>query len=240
MLKIEPRKERSGIMILVAPLLAMALTLVLGSILFASLGKDPVAALTLLFIQPFSSIFSIGELLIKATPLILIAIGLSFGFRAGIWNIGAEGQFVMGAIAGSAVGLHFSDVTGIWLLPLMCVAGTLAGMAWGAIPALLRVRFNANEILVSLMLTYVAILYLSAMIHGPLMARSGFNFPESELFHDAATMPNLYCWHPCEYRCARGSASGPCRLGIVPAACSRVSDYPFRAGAECIPFCRLS
>ncbi len=191
MLKIKQRKERSRVMILITPLVAVTLTLVFGSILFAFLGKDPAAAMSLLFIQPFSSIFSIGELLIKATPLILIAIGLSFGFRAGIWNIGAEGQFVMGAIAGSAVGLYFSDVTGFWLLPMMCVAGTLAGMAWGMIPAFLRVRFNANEILVSLMLSYVAILYLSAMVHGPLMARSGFNFPESELFHDAATMPNL-------------------------------------------------
>ncbi|MCL4164962.1 UNVERIFIED_CONTAM: hypothetical protein GTU68_008845 [Idotea baltica] len=133
--------------------------------------------------------FGISELLVKATPLILIAIGLSFGFRAGVWNIGAEGQFTFGAICGGAVALAFYDTPGLWLLPLMCLVGAAGGMLWAAIPAFFRVRFNANEILVSLMLTYVATLLLSVLVSGPLRDPDGFNFPESRLFHDSATLP---------------------------------------------------
>ncbi len=103
----------------------------------------------------------IAELPVKATPLVLIATGLAIGFRAGVWNIGAEGQFTIGALAGGSVALAVYPGGGFWLLPLMMLAGMLGGMAWAAIPAFLRTRFNANEILVSLMLSYVAVLLLS-------------------------------------------------------------------------------
>ncbi len=189
MIRLEPRKEISKGLLYVTPMLAVLITILAGMVMFTFLGKDPVQAIYIIFVQPLTDLFVISEMIVKATPLILIAIGLSFGFRAGVWNIGAEGQFTMGAIAGGAVALALYEVEGFWVLPLMALAGMLGGMAWAAIPAFLRTRFNANEILVSLMLTYVAILFLGAMMHGPLKDPEGMNFPESRLFHASATLP---------------------------------------------------
>jgi simple sugar transport system permease protein len=167
------------------PLLAIALTLAAGMVLFAVLGKPPLQALRLIFVTPFTSLRGLAELTVKATPLILIAVGLAAGFRAGIWNIGAEGQFTIGALAGGSVALAVYPAAGWWLLPLMALAGIAGGAAWAAIPAFLRNRFNANEILVSLMLTYVAVLLLGSLVHGPLRDPEGLNFPESRLFQAA-------------------------------------------------------
>ena len=102
-----------------------------------------------------------GQLLVKAGPLILIAIGLALGFRAGIWNIGAEGQYIMGAIVGAGVGLAVFPTESRWIFPVMVVAGAFGGWVWAMIPAILKTRFNTNEILVSLMLVYVCLLYTS-------------------------------------------------------------------------------
>lgn len=192
MIRLEPRKESSAVVVYAAPALAVLVTVLGGIVMFAALGKDPFQAMRLFFIQPLGDWFSISEMIVKATPLILIAIGLSFGFRAGVWNIGAEGQFTVGALAGGAVALAFYDVAGVWLLPLMCIGAAAAGMGWAAIPAFLRTRFNANEILVTLMLSYVAVLLLSVLVHGPLKDPEGLNFPESRLFHDSATLPILF------------------------------------------------
>ena len=191
MLRLEPRKEVSQPMLYATPVMAVALTIAAGMIMFLAMGEDPVRAISIIFFDPLFDSFSITEMVVKATPLILIAIGLSFGFRAGVWNIGAEGQFTIGAVTGGSVALIFWEVEGFWVLPLMSTAGILGGMAWAAIPAFLRTRFNANEILVSLMLTYVAILVLSVMTHGILRDPDGYNFPESRLFHDSATLPIL-------------------------------------------------
>ncbi|MFZ1106182.1 MAG: ABC transporter permease [Hyphomicrobiaceae bacterium] len=185
MLRLESRREPSRVMFYLTPLLATALTLVAGAALFALLRKPPLEALGLIFIAPLTSVRGLAELTVKATPLILIAIGLAAGFRGGIWNIGAEGQFTVGALAGGSVALAVYPATGWWLLPLMALAGIAGGAAWGAIPALLRTRFNANEILVSLMLTYVAVLLLGSLVHGPLRDPDGLNFPESRLFQTA-------------------------------------------------------
>jgi general nucleoside transport system permease protein len=182
MLRLEPRREPSRAMFYLTPFLAVLLTLIAGAALFAALGKPPLETLRMVFIQPLTSLRSISELLVKGTPLILIAIGLAVGFRGGIWNIGAEGQFTIGALAGGSVALAVYPEAGFWLLPLMAIAGTLGGMAWAAIPALLRTRFNTNEILVSLMLTYVATLLLTSLMHGPLRDPQGYNFPESRIF----------------------------------------------------------
>lgn len=192
MLKLVPRKEPSQAMVYATPFVAVALTMVAGFVLFTILGKDPVRAMGLIFFKPLTQPNSLAELLVKATPLILIAVGLAIGFRAGVWNIGAEGQFTLGAITGGSVALAFYPDGGIWLLPLMSIAGVLGGMAWAAIPAFLRTRFNANEILVSLMLTYVAVLLLSMLVHGPLRDPDGLNFPESRLFQDSGVMPLLF------------------------------------------------
>jgi len=191
MWRLERRRERSEAMALAAPLIALGLTLIFGMLLFAALGKDPVRTVELIFWEPLTRPFTRAELLVKGTPLVLIALGLSFGFRAGVWNIGAEGQFVMGAVAGGAAALAVHGTEGVWVLPMMAVAGMAAGAAWAMIPAILRVRFGASEILVSLMLVYVATLFLSAMVSGPLRDPDGFNFPESRLFHDSATLPRL-------------------------------------------------
>ncbi|MDF1735714.1 MAG: ABC transporter permease [Minwuia sp.] len=191
MIRLERRPETSRAMLWLTPVLALILTILVGMVLFAMLGKDPVQTVVVIFVSPFSDLYNLSELLVKATPLILIAIGLSLGFRAGIWNIGAEGQFTIGALAGGAVGLAFHGTDSIWLMPLMWITGCAAGMAWAAVPAYLRTRFGANEILVSLMLVYVATLLLSALVTGPLRDPDGFNFPESRLFEGSAAMPLL-------------------------------------------------
>ncbi len=191
MLRIERRREPSKAMVYITPVLAIALTVVSALFLFAVMGKDPVKATLLFFYEPLTSMYSISEIMVKGAPLILIALGLSAGFRAGVWNIGAEGQFTLGAICGSAVALFFYEQEGAHIIPLMCLAGILGGMAWAAIPAFLRTRFNTNEILVSLMLVYVATLLLSVLVHGPLKDPDGMNFPESRLFSDSALLPLL-------------------------------------------------
>ncbi|MGB0964938.1 MAG: ABC transporter permease [Litorivicinus sp.] len=192
MMYLQARESRKAWLDWASPVIAIGLTLVFSSMMFLSLGTDPIEALTVFFIQPVSTLYGVSELLLKATPLILIGIGLSFGFRAGIWNIGAEGQLVMGGVCAGAVALALYDVESLWVLPAMAVAGIVGGLVWGAVPALLKTRFNTNEILTSLMLTYVAGLFLSLMVHGPLKDPDGFNFPESRLFHDAALLPTLF------------------------------------------------
>lgn len=191
MIELVARREASRLVLWLTPVLAVALTVAAGLGLFALLGKDPLETVRLIFVAPLLDPYSRTELLVKGAPLVLIAIGLSFGFRAGVWNIGAEGQFVIGALASGAVALAFWNVEGLWLLPLMAIAGAAGGAAWAMIPAYLRIRFNANEILVSLMLVYVAELLLSALVGGPLRDPAGFNFPESRMFHDSATLPLL-------------------------------------------------
>ncbi len=184
--RIEQRPEPSAAMRAAAPVAATLLTLAAGTILFAALGHDPVATLHAFFIAPLSSLNGLSELLVKGSPLILIACGLAVGFRANVWNIGAEGQLIMGAIAATGVGLFYPDPESRLLLPLMILAGMGAGMAWAAIPAFLRSRMNTSEILVTLMLTYVATLFLSWLVHGPWRDPAGFNYPQTALLPAAA------------------------------------------------------
>ncbi len=192
MVRLERRPQSSRGMTYLSPLLALALTLAAGVVLFDLMGVSPAAALYAFFIEPVTTVYGLTELGVKATPLILIGVALSLGFRANVWNIGAEGQLTLGAIFGGGVGLWLYEVEGFWVLPLMLLAGILGGMLWAAIPALLRTRFNSSEILVSLMLTYVAALLLSYLVHGPLRDPDGFNFPESRIFHEAATLPIIF------------------------------------------------
>lgn len=198
MLRLEPRQQPSKHMRWITPILAVAITMIMGGVLFAAMGHNPFEAIRIIFWDPFFhevfGPYSRSQLMIKAGPLILIATGLSIGFRAGVWNIGAEGQFVMGAIAGGAVGLALYPAEGVWVLPLMTVAGALGGAAWAMIPALLKIRFNTNEILVSLMLVYVAYNFLAAMVTGPLKSPDGFGFPESRSFTsiDSTHLPMVY------------------------------------------------
>lgn len=185
-LVIEQRPEPSRSMRVGAPVLAVLATLIVGAALFAALGHDPLRAMHAFFVRPLTSLDGLSELLVKASPLILIACGLAIGFRANVWNIGAEGQFVMGAIAATGVGLFWPNPASPLLLPLMVLAGLAGGLGWAAIPAFLRARMNTNEILVTLMLTYVAVLFLSWLVHGPWRDPMGFNFPQTALLPPAA------------------------------------------------------
>ncbi|SCA56176.1 putative permease from ABC transporter [Candidatus Terasakiella magnetica] len=191
MIRIEPRLHPSKTMVYGAPILAVGLTLIAGALLFGFLGYDPLKSLYLFFIVPISDNYGLTELLLKATPLTLCAVGLAVGFRGNVWNIGAEGQLTMGAIAAGAVAVSNHESTSSWLLVVMIFAGILGGMAWAAIPAFLKTRFHANEILTSLMLTYVAALFLGYVVNGPLRNPEGFNFPESRMFPDVGLLPLL-------------------------------------------------
>jgi len=190
-LEARPQPSRSAVWL--APLAAAAATLVVGFVVFEAFGKDPLAAFNAFFIQPVATRYGVAEMLLKATPLMIIATGLAIGYRANVWNIGAEGQLTLGALAGGGVALAVGDAEwpGVVLLPAMFFVGALAGMLWAAIPAWLRTRFNANEILTSLMLVYVAALLLSWLVHGPWRDPEGYNFPQSKLFTGAALLPNL-------------------------------------------------
>jgi simple sugar transport system permease protein len=190
-LRLEARPEPSRLAGWLSPLIAAGATLVVGFVLFSLLGKNPWQAFYVFFIKPVETLYGAAELLLKAGPLMLCAVGLAAGYRANVWNIGAEGQLTMGAICGGGLALAFQDAGSAWLLPAMIVAGALGGLAWAAIPAFLRTRFNANEILVSLMLVYVAAFVLSLLVHGPWRDPEGFNFPQSRMFVDAALLPNL-------------------------------------------------
>jgi ABC-type uncharacterized transport system permease subunit len=188
---LEPRIKVSRRWVILSPLIAIFLTLVSGVIIFSSMGKDPGLALYTFFVQPLTTVFGFTELLVKATPLVLIGVGLAIGFKSNVWNIGAEGQFAMGAVFGGGAALFCHNVENPLVLPLVLLLGTLGGMFWGAIPAFLKTKFNANEILTSLMLSYIAILFLSYLVHGPWRDPAGYNFPESEMFTDYAMLPIL-------------------------------------------------
>jgi simple sugar transport system permease protein len=175
-----------------APVLAILATLVAGFVVFSAMGYDGARAVHDVFLAPILRPDLWPDLLVKAAPLVLIGVGLAIGFRANVWNIGAEGQYVMGAIAGTGVALATWGMEGAWILPAMMVAGVLGGMAYAAIPALLRTRFSVSEILTSLMLTYVAIQFLFFLVRGPWKDPRGFNFPQTRMFTPSQTLPALW------------------------------------------------
>ncbi len=182
MIRLEKRPSPSRTWTWATPVLAVALTMVAGGVMFALLGKDPVAAIRTIFWDPLFGEFAWyfrGQLLVKGGPLILIAIGLSLGFRAGIWNIGAEGQYILGAVMGAAAGLAFYPADTRMIFALMVVFGALGGFLWAMIPAILKVRFQTNEILVSLLLVYVAQFLLARAATGWLRNPEGAGFPGS-------------------------------------------------------------
>jgi len=190
-LRLEARPEPSRLAKWLSPVIASIAVLAIGFVLFAAMGRDPWFALYTFFIDPIDTRYDIAELLLKASPIMLCAVGLAVGYRANVWNIGAEGQLVMGAIFGGGVALACNGSESPLVLPAMIVAGVAGGMLWAAIPALLRIKCNANEILVSLMLVYVASLVLSLLVHGAWRDPEGFNFPQSTMFGESALLPNL-------------------------------------------------
>lgn len=190
-ISLQKRKELSRSMLYLTPVIAVALTMVTGAIIFTLIGHNGLAAVWEIFVSPLIDPNRWQDLGIKAAPLVIIAVGLSFGFRANVWNIGAEGQYVLGALAATGVALATWEMEGAWILPAMCVAGVLGGMAWAAIPAALKTRLGVNEILTSLMLTYVAVQLLYYLMNGPWKDPEGFNFPQTRLFNMSQTMPML-------------------------------------------------
>ena len=186
-----PRAQPSRLLTWLSPVFALLLTMACGMLLFAWLGQSPAASLQVFFIEPLRTLRGAGEVLLKATPLALCAVGLALCFRANVWNIGAEGQLIAGALAGGGVALLATPDTSRVIVVLVLLSAALGGMAWAALTAWLRDRFNASEILVSLMLVYVAQFLLSYMVHGPWRDPAGFGFPQTALFADAARMPRL-------------------------------------------------
>lgn len=186
-----PRLQASERMRIVAPLIAVALTLLVGLAVFATLGQDPIRAFRAFFIDPISDANGVSELLLKASPLCLIALGLSIGYRANIWNIGAEGQMLIGGVFATGLAIHFQEEWGSAMLPAMIVAGALGGALWASITAFLRAQFNTNEILVSLMLTYVADLVVKYLVFGPWQDPNANSFPITVSFNDNALFPLL-------------------------------------------------
>jgi general nucleoside transport system permease protein len=191
MVKLEARPEPSRLMTFLSPLFAVTITLVVGVGLFAVLGKNPLDGLRVFFIEPVKSAYALSELAVKATPLVLIALGLAVCFRSNIWNIGAEGQFILGAIFAGGVAIHVTEKSSGFVVVLILLAGTLGGMAWAGIVALLRDRFHTSEILVSLMLVYVADLLLGYMVYGPWKDPNGYNFPQTISFASPTQIPRL-------------------------------------------------
>ncbi|SED97271.1 nucleoside ABC transporter membrane protein [Rhizobiales bacterium GAS191] len=190
-LRLEPRKTPSLAALYGGPVAAILLTMLTGAAIFTLMGFRGGAAVFQIFVQPLLEPERWPDIAVKASPLVMIATGLAIGFRANVWNIGAEGQYIVGAIAGTGVGLALYEVDSWWVLPLMLVAGVIGGALWAAIPALLRIRLKVSEILTSLMLTYVAIQLLYYLVRGPWRDPEGFNFPQTRMFTEAQTMPNL-------------------------------------------------
>ena len=191
MIILEPRKTVPASLRLATPLLAIGVTIILGGIIFASLGYNALEALSVFFLSPLSRADQIADLFVKACPLIIIGTGLVFCYRANIWNIGAEGQLILGALGAGWVALSYPDATSYGLLIPMALAAMAAGAFWAFIPAILRVRFSTNEILVSLMLTYVASLLIDWLVRGPWRDPMSFGFPLTPLYADAALIPPL-------------------------------------------------
>lgn len=197
MMRLEKRPNPSRLLAVLSPILALLATMVVGGVMFALLGKEPLEVIKTIFWDPLFNPqfagYSRPQLLVKAAPLVLIAIGLAMGFRAGIWNIGAEGQYIMGAIIGGGVGLAMYPFDHWIVFPVMVIAGGLGGLIWAMIPAILRAKFGTNEILVSIFLVYVAEIILARAAQGFLRNPDGQGFPGSRNFRDfpAAHNPDL-------------------------------------------------
>jgi general nucleoside transport system permease protein len=190
-MRLEKRVERSSTMAVASPFIALTLTMITAAIIFALRGNDPVQALYVFFIEPLTAMWTVEQVLVKAAPLVLIGAGLAVAYRANVWNIGAEGQLTAGAILAGAIPVLLPT----WQSPLtlisMMLAGAAGGIVWGAIPAYLRNRFSANEILTSLMLVYVVQLFLDWLVRGPWRDPKGFNFPKTISFSDWQLLPYL-------------------------------------------------
>ena len=186
-----PRNKVSQNWMIAAPILSIFLTIVMGTLIFSLLGYNPAETLYQIFVSPFSRIDRISDIFVKACPLIIIGTGLMFCFRANVWNIGAEGQFIIGALLAGSFGLLFPGVETKFLIFMMIIVGFLGGALWAFIPAILKTKLNVNEILVSLMLVYVAMLLIDFVVRGPLRDPMSFGFPLTKAYPEGALINKI-------------------------------------------------
>ncbi len=189
--RFEKRAEPSRIMLYATPVAAVLLTMVLGAIIFTIIGYDGIGAVREIFFTPLTNSLKWQDLAVKAAPLIIIGVGLSIGYRANVWNIGAEGQYIIGGLAATGVALLTQNMSGWWILPLMGIAGIAGGAAYVAVPAFLRVRLKVNEILTTLMLTYVAVNILNYLVFGPWKSPTSFGQPQTVAFNESQSLPYI-------------------------------------------------
>lgn len=190
--RLEKRREPSRLMLYATPVAAVLLTMIAGAIVFSLIGYNGVGAVIEIFTTPLTNPLKWLDLGVKAAPLVIIGVGLSIAYRANVWNIGAEGQYVAGALGGTAVALLTMGMEGPWILPAMVLAGILGGMIWASIPALLKTELDVNEILTSLMLNYAIIQLLNYLLRGPWRDPMGFSFPQTPMFTISQSLPSLY------------------------------------------------
>jgi ABC-type uncharacterized transport system permease subunit len=191
-IKLEKRQAPSTLMLIATPIASVILTMLIGVVVFDLIGIDGGRAVVDIFLTPLLASYKWQDVAVKAAPLIIIALGLSIGNRAQIWNIGAEGQYVIGALCAAGVGIAAGNEGGPLVLFAMIVAGVIGGAAWAAIPALLKTRWDVNEILTSLMLTYVSFQVLGYLVGGPWKDPNGRNFPATAPLSDSLTLPILF------------------------------------------------
>jgi simple sugar transport system permease protein len=190
-IKLEKRLKPSPAMELAIPLVSVLLALFFCAVFLALTGRNPVEVYIAMFGGAFGSAYGLSETAVKAIPLALCALGISLAFRMQLWNIGAEGQFYMGAFAASWVPLTFPGLPSYGMLTAMVVLGMAAGGLWGLIPGFLRANWRVNEIITSLMLNYIGILWVNYLVYGPWKDPQGMNFPLTAPFADAAMLPAL-------------------------------------------------
>jgi general nucleoside transport system permease protein len=190
-LRLEKRVEPSRWLRVLTPVGAVLLTMVLGALIFTLLGYDGIGAVREIFLSPLVNSYKWQDLAVKAAPLIIIAVGLSIAYRANVWNIGAEGQYIVGAVAGTGVAILTNDMTGWWIMPLIMLAGVAGGAAYAAVPALLKVRFGVNEILTTLMLSYASVYLLNYLLAGPYKSPTSMGQPQTVLFSAEQSLPYL-------------------------------------------------
>ncbi|MDB5473480.1 MAG: transporter permease [Devosia sp.] len=189
--RLEKRPEPSRLMVYATPVAAVLLTMIVGAVIFSLIGYDGIGAVREIFLTPLTNAYKWQDLGVKAAPLIIIGVGLSIAYRANVWNIGAEGQYIIGGLAGTGVALATHGMTGAWILPLMVLAGVAGGMVYAAVPAFLKVRLNVNEILTSLMLTYASVQLIYYLIRAPWKDPMGMGFPQTRMFSEAARLPTI-------------------------------------------------
>lgn len=173
------------------PLVALLLALLVASVIIVLSGANPIFAYASMMEGAFGSFRSFSETMIKATPLLLAALGLTISYRTGLVSVGAEGQIVMGGLAATLAGLYFSALPGIILIPLLMIAGMLGGGLWGAIPGYLRAKLGVSEVINTIMLNYVAIFFVAYLLDKPLKEPPGY-FPQSAMIAKQAWLPVLF------------------------------------------------